>query len=91
MRPRCLPRPIPPTPSHAQESAASQVRAFSAPTAPAAPALPTDLAAELAKFDAVEPTLGNNQAKKAETAEGGETVEEYLAFLESDLPKAEHH
>ena len=70
------------------------MRNYTAPSPPKAPALPTDLAAELAKFDSEEPVIGSTAtaspaAHKGE--EGGESAEEYLAFLEKDLPKAEAH
>ncbi|KAK4683461.1 hypothetical protein P7C73_g6802, partial [Tremellales sp. Uapishka_1] len=62
------------------------------PSPPTAPALPTDLAAELANFDKQEPTLGSTSAApKAAVTEGGESAEEYLSFLEKDLPKADAH
>ncbi|WVF70026.1 hypothetical protein IAT40_004812 [Kwoniella sp. CBS 6097] len=70
------------------------VRTFSAPKAPSAPTLPSDLAAELSKFDAQEPTIGGSAAPKtsgAAPAEGNESADEYLKFLEQDLPKAEKH
>ncbi|OCF39931.1 F-type H+-transporting ATPase subunit H [Kwoniella heveanensis CBS 569] len=69
------------------------VRTFSAPKAPSAPTLPSDLAAELSKFDAQEPTIGGSapKAAAAATAEGNESADEYLKFLEQDLPKAEKH
>ncbi|WVQ84058.1 hypothetical protein IAT38_006203 [Cryptococcus sp. DSM 104549] len=68
------------------------VRNFSAPKAPAAPSLPTDLASELSKFDAEEPVIGGSAPKAAAaTTEGGESADEFLAFLEKDHPKEEHH
>ncbi|WVQ76827.1 hypothetical protein IAR50_006501 [Cryptococcus sp. DSM 104548] len=67
------------------------VRSFTAPQAPTAPSLPTDLASELSKFDAEEPALGATAKKASTTSEASEGVEEYLAFLEKDLPKAEAH
>ncbi|KAL1409922.1 hypothetical protein Q8F55_003921 [Vanrija albida] len=73
--------------------AKSAVRSYSAPAVPKAPVLPTDLASELSKFDATEPTLGNNAAPASAPAdaESGETAADYLKFLEADIPKAEHH
>ncbi len=48
----------------------------------------------MAKFDAQEPTLGNSAtpAKPVESSSGdAQGAEEYLKFLEADLPKEEHH
>ncbi|WWD22143.1 hypothetical protein CI109_106632 [Kwoniella shandongensis] len=76
-----------------QNAHVGAVRSFSAPKAPTAPSLPTDLASELSKFDAEEPTIGGGGAKPAaaSSAEGGESADEYLTFLEKDLPKHEAH
>ncbi|WVR04461.1 hypothetical protein IAU60_001464 [Kwoniella sp. DSM 27419] len=67
------------------------VRSYSAPKAPQAPSLPSDLAAELSKFDAEEPSIGGSAPKAAATTEGGESADDYLKFLEQDLPKADKH
>lgn len=84
-----------PTNPQAKDAHASVVRSYSAPATPTAPALPTDLAAELSKFDATEPTLGNKPAGAAapqqSSEEHGQSAAEYLKFLEADLPKEEHH
>jgi len=55
--------------------------------------LPTDLAAELSKFDAEEPTIGATSTKAAapSTEESGEGAQEFLAFLEKDYPKVDAH
>ncbi|KAK8846797.1 hypothetical protein IAR55_005885 [Kwoniella newhampshirensis] len=75
-----------------QNAHVGAVRSFSAPNPPSAPSLPTDLASELAKFDAEEPTIGGSAPKAAAAStEGGESADEYLAFLEKDLPKHEAH
>jgi F-type H+-transporting ATPase subunit h len=66
-------------------------RPRTAPTPPKAPALPSDLAGELAKFDATEPVIGATEAKETPIAEEGEGADEYLTFLEKDLPKAAAH
>lgn len=75
----------------AADAHVGSVRSFAAPKAPSAPSLPTDLASELSKFDAEEPTIGGSAPKTVASSEGGESVEEYLAFLEKDLPKADAH
>ncbi|KIR57376.1 F-type H+-transporting ATPase subunit H [Cryptococcus gattii Ru294] len=75
----------------AADAHVGSVRSFAAPKAPSAPSLPTDLASELSKFDATEPTIGGSAPKTVASSEGGESVEEYLAFLEKDLPKADAH
>jgi len=82
------------SPPQAKDAHAGVVRNYTAPTPPQAPALPTDLAAELSKFDAEEPTIGATSAAKStgsSTEEVGEGAQEFLAFLEKDLPKEEAH
>jgi len=68
------------------------VKKFTLPPSPKSPALPTDLAAELEAYDAQEPTAAAPavQATSA-TEEATDGAEEFLAFLEQDLPKVEHH
>jgi F-type H+-transporting ATPase subunit h len=59
--------------------------------------LPSDLTAELSKFDATEPVLASasttadvtTSATAEEGVAGG--AKEYLEFLEKDLPKADAH
>ncbi|WVO14211.1 hypothetical protein L204_101843 [Cryptococcus depauperatus] len=65
------------------------VRNFSAPKPPTVPSLPTDLASELSKFDAEEPTLGSTTPKAAADVEDAGGAQEYLEFLEKDIPKTE--
>ncbi|WRT64983.1 uncharacterized protein IL334_001924 [Kwoniella shivajii] len=69
------------------------VKSFNAPKPPTAPTLPSDLAAELSKFDAEEPTIGGSTKASATTASSteGESADDYLKFLEKDLPKADAH
>ncbi|RSH90348.1 hypothetical protein EHS25_001682 [Saitozyma podzolica] len=76
---------------YAKDASAGLVRNYTAPTPPKAPALPSDLAGELAKFDATEPVIGATEAKETPIAEEGEGADEYLTFLEKDLPKAAAH
>lgn len=66
------------------------MKAFTAPTAPSAPTLP-DLAAELAKYDATEPTRAD--VTDVPSAHGGPSVgaDAYLAFLEADEVHEEAH
>jgi len=81
-------------PPASKDAASAHVRSFTPPSAPKAPTLPSDLAAELAKFDKVEPTLGATSSKAATSgsaATGGESADEYLSFLEQDLPKKDAH
>jgi len=63
------------------------------PPTPKAPLLPTDLAAELAAYDAAEPTVAAAAPAPTSASEeaGGGGAEAYLAFLEQDLPKPVHH
>ena len=68
------------------------MKQYSLPPTPKAPAPPADLASELSAYDAAEPTAVV-ETKAAELSEGaGEGgADAYLAFLEQDLPKVEHH
>ncbi|CAD6565430.1 MAG: hypothetical protein TREMPRED_001277 [Tremellales sp. Tagirdzhanova-0007] len=79
-----------------QDAAASHVRKYTAPSPPKAPTLPSDLAAELSKFDAEEPVIGSAASETSKSASagldtGGEGAADYLAFLEKDVPKEAHH
>lgn len=75
----------------AQDAHVGVVRSYSQPPKPQAPALPTDLASELAAYDAAEPTQADAVAPTS-TEDGGAGAEAYLAFLEEDLPKkVDHH
>jgi len=72
------------------------VKTFNAPSAPKAPQLPSDLAAELSKYDAEEPSSAESSSvasslssSSAEELGGG--AKEFLAFLEKDVPKPVHH
>ncbi|WWC67730.1 uncharacterized protein I206_101642 [Kwoniella pini CBS 10737] len=70
------------------------VRSYSAPKPPSAPTLPSDLASELSKFDAEEPVIGGSSPKSSattSTTEAGESADDYLKFLEQDLPKKDAH
>ena len=80
----------------AKDAHVGVVKAFSAPPTPQAPSLPSDLASELAAYDSQEPTLASaapGAAAKAQDVsdDSGAGPKEFLAFLESDLPKHEAH
>ncbi|KAF9791319.1 ATP synthase complex subunit H-domain-containing protein [Thelephora terrestris] len=81
-----------PAPKAANDHVGS-VKEFSAPAPPQVPALPTDLASELARYDATEPV----SAPSVTSAEGGHATSEateadaFLSFLEADVPKEVHH
>ncbi|KAN0141939.1 ATP synthase complex subunit h domain containing protein [Lactarius tabidus] len=77
-------------PPAAKDAHVGAVKAFSAPAAPSAPTVP-DLAAELAAYDAAEPTRAD--VADAPPAHGGAAVgaEAYLAFLEADEVQEEAH
>lgn len=64
------------------------VKQYTLPPAPQPPTVPVDLASELAAYDAAEPT---KVAAAAPAEEGASGAEEYLSFLEQDLPKEEAH
>lgn len=80
----------------AKDAHVGVVKSYTAPASPQAPSLPSDLSAELSKFDATEPTLASapaaaTQDVSADAGEGNAGAKEYLAFLEKDLPKADAH
>jgi F-type H+-transporting ATPase subunit h len=66
------------------------VKSYSLPPAPKPPVLPVDLASELAAYDAAEPTLAQRAAAQ-ESTEGAAGADEFLSFLEQDIPKPEAH
>jgi hypothetical protein len=46
----------------------------------------------MSKFDATEPTLGNNAAPtQAASSEASGTAQQFLEAMEADLPKNDHH
>ncbi|KAF9472672.1 hypothetical protein BDN70DRAFT_886757 [Pholiota conissans] len=83
-------KPVP----QAKDAHVGVVKKFSLPPSPATPKLPADLAAELAAYDAAEPSV----AEGAPAAQASATSDEpaggadaFLTFLEQDLPKPVHH
>jgi len=68
------------------------VKRLSLPPSPQAPMLPTDLASELAAYDAAEPVLATSSAipEANKMSEGAGGAEGFLVFLEQDLPKPVH-
>ncbi|KAF8430590.1 ATP synthase complex subunit H-domain-containing protein [Boletus edulis BED1] len=82
------------SPVVAKDAHVGSVKVFTSPTAPKPPVLPADLAAELAAYDAAEPTKADVEAVK-HTGLSGEEVgggaEAFLSFLEADVKPAEAH
>jgi len=82
-------------PQKAADAHSGLVRTFSAPASPTPPTLPTDLASELSAFDSAEPVLASSAPSKSAAVDEGsdatQGADEYLSFLERDLPKAEAH
>ena len=67
------------------------MKQYSVPPTPKPPVVPADLATELSAYDAVEPVDGAPKAA-AGTPESLTTgADTFLAFLEADEPKVEHH
>ncbi|KAH7103645.1 ATP synthase complex subunit H-domain-containing protein [Auriculariales sp. MPI-PUGE-AT-0066] len=66
------------------------VKEYSQPAAPKAPELPSNLAAELAAYDATNPDVVVADAATSEQATTGNATA-FLAFLEADLPKEHEH
>ncbi|KAG5651534.1 hypothetical protein H0H81_008296 [Sphagnurus paluster] len=75
----------------AKDAHVGVVKAYSLPPTPKVPTLPTDLAGELAAYDAAEPTKAEAVQASATEEEGASGAEAYLSFLEQDLPKEEAH
>ena len=78
--------------SQAKDAHVGVVKKYSSPPVPKAPVLPTDLASELAAYDAAEPTIAQTAEPTTASEEsdaGG--AEAYLAFLEQDIPKPVPH
>ncbi|KIL64557.1 hypothetical protein M378DRAFT_163007 [Amanita muscaria Koide BX008] len=75
----------------AKDAHVGVVKSYSLPPAPKPPVLPTDLASELAAYESSEPTLASRAAAQETSGEGESGAEEFLAFLEQDLPKPEAH
>jgi len=79
-------------PSVAKDAHVGVVKTYSSPPIPKAPLLPTDLASELAAYDAAEPTVADTPAPTTASEGSGEDgAEAYLNFLEQDIPKPVHH
>ena len=77
--------------SQAKDAHVGVVKNYSSPPIPKVPVIPTDLASELAAYDAAEPTMAEVAAPTSASEESGESgAEAYLAFLEQDIPKPTH-
>ncbi|TFK37585.1 ATP synthase complex subunit H-domain-containing protein [Crucibulum laeve] len=80
-------------PVQAKDAHVGVVKQYSLPPSPKAPALPSDLASELSAYKSSEPSVAA-QAKPTEAAAaepGAGGAEDFLNFLEQDIPKPEHH
>ncbi|QRW00841.1 ATP synthase complex subunit h domain-containing protein [Ceratobasidium sp. AG-Ba] len=81
-------------PAKAKDAHVGAVKSFQAPSPPKAPAAPTDLASELAAYEASEPSAADAPAAPSEAALAQGDVgsaDAFLHFLEQDHPKADHH
>jgi len=80
----------------AADAHVGSVKVFHALAKPTPPPLPADLATDLAEYESSEPTLtgpsaaGGIAAATGSAEDGGSTPQEFLAFLEADLPKEDH-
>ncbi|KAF8637091.1 hypothetical protein AX17_002996 [Amanita inopinata Kibby_2008] len=75
----------------AKDAHVGVVKSYSLPPTPKAPTLPTDLATELSAYDALEPTLATRAVAQESAEEGASGADEYLNFLEQDIPKPQAH
>ncbi|KAF5347297.1 hypothetical protein D9756_009890 [Leucocoprinus leucothites] len=78
-----------PTPV-AKDAHVGVVKQFSLPPSPQAPTVPADLASELAAYDSAEPTVASVSTSSASSEENGGGADEFLTFLEADVPKPDH-
>ncbi|KAB5595212.1 ATP synthase complex subunit H [Ceratobasidium theobromae] len=81
-------------PVKAKDAHVGAVKSFQSPKAPTPPPAPTDLATELAAYDATEPTLAETSTTPTPAAQAQGDVgsaEAFLHFLEQDHPKADAH
>lgn len=76
----------PPQPADAH---VGHVKSFSQPQTPSAPSTPTDLAAELNSYESAQPSFVQSTESTSESPKTEESADEFLAFLEADLPKPE--
>jgi F-type H+-transporting ATPase subunit h len=85
---------VPNLQQQAKDAHVGAVKSFSMPPTPKAPAVPADLASELSAYDAAEPTLEAVQTSSSSGSleeQTGGGADEFLALLEKDVPKPEHH
>lgn len=75
----------------AKDAHLGAVKPFSPIQPPKPPTLPVDLAAELAAYDAAEPTKADGPATASSAGEFGQGAEAFLTFLEADVKPAEAH
>ncbi|KAI0338557.1 hypothetical protein BDW22DRAFT_1409444 [Trametopsis cervina] len=75
----------------AKDAHVGVVKAYALPPTPQAPALPSDLASELAAYDASEPTKAEVKADAAATPDASLGPEAFLDMLEADVPEEHHH
>jgi len=78
-----------PTPI-AKDAHVGVVKAFALPPTPTAPSVPSDLASQLAAYDAAEPTRAQTVSTSSATEETS-GADAFLNFLEQDLQKPEAH
>jgi len=76
----------------AKDAHVGSVKTYSTPAAPQPPSLPTDLAAELSAYEQTEPSIADAPKPVATSTDGtAGGAQEFLAFLEADIPKEEAH
>jgi F-type H+-transporting ATPase subunit h len=74
----------------AKDAHVGVVKTYSKPPAPKPPTLPSDIASELAAYEATEPSKAEVKIATS-LGEGASGADAYLGFLEQDHPKAEAH
>ncbi|KAI0697763.1 ATP synthase complex subunit H-domain-containing protein [Cytidiella melzeri] len=75
----------------AKDAHLNAVKAYALPPKPQAPTLPSDLASELAAYDASEPTKAEVKAEATPASHTAEGPEAFLDMLEADVPEDKGH
>lgn len=80
------------TSTQAKDAHVGVVKAYALPPKPQTPALPSDLAGELAAYDASEPTKADVKPATTELkSDAADGPEAFLELLEADVPEPAHH
>jgi len=76
--------------NQAKDAHAGVVKQFSLPPSPQIPNVTADLSMQLDAYDAAEPTSVPVSMSSATAQEDAGGADEFLTFLEADVPKPDH-